>query len=149
MKFTAGITFKVLSWYSENEQPEFLPIWGIRHYILDCIRHARKSTLLVMPRQMLTSFRHDSMGESSNFPKSWTFETPVLKLAVCPLNIYNFKLNDQLSLDRPNMNQRTYYNLSNSAFWGWLSMESQPQDPEFRNDPENFHPCDSYSRFYF
>ena len=20
-------------------------------------------------------------------------------------------------------------------------MESQPQDPEFRNNPENFHPC--------
>ena len=20
-------------------------------------------------------------------------------------------------------------------------MESQPQNPEFRNDPENFHPC--------
>ena len=23
-------------------------------------------------------------------------------------------------------------------------MESQPQNPEFRNDPENFHPCDGY-----
>ena len=22
-----------------------------------------------------------------------------------------------------------------------LSMESQPQNPEFRNSPENFHPC--------
>ena len=21
-------------------------------------------------------------------------------------------------------------------------MESQPQNPEFRNNPENFHPCD-------
>ena len=31
--------------------------------------------------------------------------------------------------------------LLNSAFWGWLSMESQPQNPEFRIDPENFHPC--------
>ena len=26
---------------------------------------------------------------------------------------------------------------ANSAF----SMESQPQNPEFRNNPENFHPC--------
>ena len=31
------------------------------------------------------------MGESSKFPKSLTFETPILKLAVCPLNITNFK----------------------------------------------------------
>ena len=23
-------------------------------------------------------------------------------------------------------------------------MESQPQNPEFRNNPENFHPCISY-----
>ena len=38
-------------------------------------------------------------------------------------------------------NQRGYYNLLNSAFWGWLSMESQPQNPEFRINPENFHPC--------
>ena len=36
---------------------------------------------------------------------------------------------------------RMYYNLLYSAFWGWLSTESQPQNPEFRNNPENFHPC--------
>ena len=23
-------------------------------------------------------------------------------------------------------------------------MESQPQNPEFRNNPENFHPCNSH-----
>ena len=23
-------------------------------------------------------------------------------------------------------------------------MESQPQNPEFRNNPENFHPCSQY-----
>ena len=34
---TAETNFNVTSWYSEKEQPEFLPIWGIRHYILDCI----------------------------------------------------------------------------------------------------------------
>ena len=26
-------------------------------------------------------------------------------------------------------------------------MESRPKNPEFRNNPENFHPC-SYSRYY-
>ena len=31
------------------------------------------------------------VGERSKFPKSLTFETPILKLAVCPLNIHNFK----------------------------------------------------------
>ena len=45
-----------------------------------------------------------------------------------------------LSLDRPNINQRTYYNPPNSAFWGWLSKERQPQNPEFRNNPENLYP---------
>ena len=29
-------------------------------------------------------------------------------------------------------------------------MESQPQNPEFRNDPESFHPCNigDYLTFY-
>ena len=26
-------------------------------------------------------------------------------------------------------------------------MESQPQNPEFKNNPENFHPCNSVSEF--
>ena len=33
-------------------------------------------------------------------------------------------------------NQRSYYNLRNSGFWGGLSMESPPQNPEFRINPE-------------
>ena len=28
-------------------------------------------------------------------------------------------------------------------------MESQPQNPEFRNNPENFHPCMYFSRTIF
>ena len=44
----------------------------------------------------ITSHRYwgecnDYIGESSKFPKSWTFQTPILKLAICPLNIHNFK----------------------------------------------------------
>ena len=153
------------------------------------------------------------MGESSKFLKSWTFETPILKLAVCPLNIHNFKfewfvcsfvlllyvpsqqlvlrahtfacnwqqpflndsaegsrmaveiiswsictkvwdragielatpgsavrfasvarhvtdcamrpgwgLNGQMSVDRLKINQKSCYDLPNSAFWGWLSV---------------------------
>ena len=56
------------------------------------------------------------MGESSKFSKSCTFETPILKLAVCPLNIHNFNFNGKLSLDRLYMNRKIYYNLPNSAF---------------------------------
>ena len=51
-------------------------------------------------------------------------------------------LNGQLSLDRLKINQRIYnmYNdHPNSGFWGWFSVENQSQNPEFRNDPENFH----------
>ena len=77
----------------------------------------------------------------SKFPKSWTFETSILKLAVCPLNIHNFNFTGHLSLDKLYINRKTHYILPNSAFWDWLSMESQLQNPEFRNNPENFHPC--------
>ena len=80
------------------------------------------------------------MGESSKSPKSWTLENQNLKLAVCLQNIQNFKYNGQIPSDKGRLNQKNYYNLQNSAFWGWLSMESQPQNPEFRNNPENFRP---------
>ena len=33
----------------------------------------------------------ENIGESSNIPKSWTFNTPILKLAECPQTIHNFK----------------------------------------------------------
>ena len=46
-----------------------------------------------------------------------------------------------LCLDDLKTNQKSYNNLLNSAFWGWLSMESQPKNPEFRTNAENFHPC--------
>ena len=49
-------------------------------------------------------------------------------------------LNDYLCLDILKTSQRTYYNLPNAAFWDWLSIESKPQNPEFRINPENFHP---------
>ena len=47
-----------------------------------------------------------------------------------------------MCLDNLKTNQGSYYNLLNSAFWGWLSMESQPQNPEFRINPENIHQCE-------
>ena len=90
------------------------------------------------------------MGESSKFLKSWTYETQIYKTCSMPTKyssgiieheITILSLNGQLSLDRLHMNRKIYYNSSNSPFWGWLSMESQPQNPEFRNNPENFHPC--------
>ena len=66
------------------------------------------------------------MGESTKLPKSQTFETLILKLAVYPLNIQNFKLNGQLCLGRIQIR---------------ISMESQPQNPEFGNNPVNVQPC--------
>ena len=60
-----------------------------------------------------------------------------MQYGICPLNIHNlrFKWWNVLTWDRVKINQRS----PNSAFWGWLSTESQPQNPEFRNNPENFH----------
>ena len=56
------------------------------------------------------------MGENSKFPKSWFFKTSILKFAVCPLNIHNFKFKWSMSLDRLKINQRSCYDLPNSAF---------------------------------
>ena len=54
------------------------------------------------------------MGESAKFLESRTFETQILKLAVCPLNIHDFKskINGHMSLD----NQKSYYGVPSSAF---------------------------------
>ena len=78
------------------------------------------------------------MGEIS---KSRTLENQNLKLAVCLQNIKNSKSNGQIPLDKLKLNQKSYYYLQNSAFWCWLSMKSQLQNPKFMNNPENFHPC--------
>ena len=50
-------------------------------------------------------------------------------------------LNDWLCFHNLKTNPGSYNNLPNSAIWGWLSNESQPQNPEFRINPENFYPC--------
>ena len=76
-----------------------------------------------------------NMGESSKIPKSWTLENQNLKLAVCFQNIKKSKFNGQIPLEKLKLNQKSYYYLQNSAFWGRLSMESRPKNPE------NFHPC--------
>ena len=81
------------------------------------------------------------MGDSSKFLKSLTLEIQIFKLAECLQILIISCLNGYLCLDNLKINQsRYYFNLPNSAFWDWLSMESQPQNPEFRINPENFHP---------
>ena len=74
------------------------------------------------------------MGEGSKFPKSWTFEFQDLKHAVClKTTAISIKMLNYLKIILK-INQRSYYNLLNSAFWGWHSMESLPQNAEFRNN---------------
>ena len=48
-------------------------------------------------------------------------------------------LNGKCPLDHQTLNQRSDWNLPNSDFGGCLSMERQPQKPDFRNNPESFH----------
>ena len=50
----------------------------------------------------------------------------VLKLIVCLQNINNFKIKSLVNC-LLKTSKRSYCNLTNSAFWGWLSMEGQPQ----------------------
>ena len=115
------------SWqYSQLMSPSFVMMgsWPVK----DWNKHVRFWSL---------SHRH---GWKFNNSRSWTFKIPILKLQECPLTTHNFKFKWSI-VDRLTINQRTYYNLPNSGFWGWLSVKSQPQNPEFRNNPENFHPC--------
>ena len=58
--------------------------------------------------------------------KILNFRNSELKLAVCHQNIKISQLNGQIPLDNLNINQRSYYGVPKSAFWGWLSAESQP-----------------------
>ena len=48
-----------------------------------------------------------------------------LKTCSMPININNYMF--KLSLDNLKLDQRSHKNLPNSGFWGWLSVESQPQ----------------------
>ena len=57
-----------------------------------------------------------NMGESSKFLKSWTLEIQIFK----PTNIYNFMFEWLIVFWYLKINQKRYYNLPNSAFWGWL-----------------------------
>ena len=73
-------------------------------------------------------------------PKSGTLVNLNLKLSGCQQKWIVSSLNGYLCLDYLKTSQRCYYNLPNSAFWGWLSMESLPQNPGFRINPDMFHP---------
>ena len=55
--------------------------------------------------ELILSSSDISMGESSKFPKFRTFKTPILKLAVCPLNIHNFKFKWSIVLGQTENNQ--------------------------------------------
>ena len=57
------------------------------------------------------------MGESSKFPKSWTLEILNLKLADA-YKTNNSKFIWSVCLANQKINQRIYYELPNSAFWG-------------------------------
>ena len=78
------------------------------------------------------------MGESSKFPKSRNFEISILKNAVCQLNIYNFKFKWSVVLRQTeNKSER----LNTISLIQHFEDESHPKNPDLRNNPENFHPC--------
>ena len=130
---THFICFGLASHFVLKVPPTVKVIWRRGHSLVSSISGGAGDRIL---DPWVCSYALVNMGEDSKFPKTWTFETPILKHAVCPLNIHNSSLNGQLSLQRLEINKRSYYDLHNSAFWGWLSVESQPQNPEFRNNPE-------------
>ena len=60
----------------------------------------------VTPPAMQKGNSFNDMGESSKFPKSWTFKTPILKLAIGPLNIHNFKFKWPLVCETENKSEK-------------------------------------------
>ena len=100
-----------------------------KRFVCEQLRRWRASMIC---RLVWASASHLCMGESSKRPKSWTFEISILKLAVCLLNIHNFKIKWSIVLRRTENKSEKLIQPPNSAFWGWLSVESHPQNPEFR-----------------
>ena len=69
------------------------------HAILNSLKELRKRDkmqgsiehFIAFCSKFISSKWAVSLVKIQKFPKSLTFETPILKLAVCPLNIHNFK----------------------------------------------------------
>ena len=77
------------------------------------------------------------MSESEKFSKFQIEEIQIINLHHAFKILLISSLNGQLSLNILKMNQRSQFNLLNSVF----SVESQPQNPDFKSNPENCHPC--------
>ena len=60
------------------------------------------------------------MSVSSKFEKSWTLIIQILKLKVYDKTLTNYSFNGQWSDNKLKINQRSYFNLLNSAIWGFL-----------------------------
>ena len=58
------------------------------------------------------------MGESSKISKILNFGNSSFKIFRMPTKMNNFKFKCLIVLRQSENNQRSYYNLPNSAFWG-------------------------------
>ena len=78
-------------------------------------------------KELYTGWSSNSMcmGESSKFPKSWTLEIQILKLVEQLQKWIISSLNDWLCFDNLKNNQRSYFYLPNSAFWGYVKSASK------------------------
>ena len=78
------------------------------------------------------------MVRVQNFPNP-EFRKSEFKTCCMLQNIKNSEFNGQIPLDKLKLNQKSYYYLRIQYFEA--DFLNQPQNPEFRNNPENFHPC--------
>ena len=82
-------------------------------------------------RKFTTVDHQESVDESSKFSKILKFRTPFLKFAVYPLNILNFKFKWSNILRQTSNKSGIMVSLIQHFVADIL--ESQPQNPEFRN----------------
>ena len=89
---------------------------------------------------LLTSFRHDSMGESSKFPKSWTFETPDFKTCSMPIKYLQFQVKwtivfRQTEYESENLLQSLQLSIFRLTFYGKSASRSWIQEKSWKLPP--------------
>ena len=146
--YTVSIRRIHLEWMGWAVSVDFIDVWTT-FTVFNLIRTMPTSIFFQNPLPSFKS-RQEARSAEAIWLHGWKFKiyknpdfrNSILKLAICPLNIYNFKFKWSIVFGQTEISlKKNYYNFPNSIFWGWLSMESQPQNPDFRNNPENFHPC--------
>ena len=120
------------------EGPEVLNLVWVFIYIQTlCLQEANALVRLCCcpgssELMLLTDVRAKIYGCKFKIPQILNFWNSNFKTCRMATRMDNLKLK-WLCLDNLKTNQKSYYNLFHSAFWGWISMERQPSKSWIQN----------------